>query len=169
MQRTSTSGRLIRACLAVVAVSGAVLLAPSSPAGAQSSTTAKSSAITLKISNTNLGPVITDGAGQTLYMFTRDTYKQVNCFGQCLDLWPPVLLKPGQTLSDVVTEAPLRRLHLGYALWADGTRQVTYNGWPLYYWVRDAKPGDTLGQWVGSVWFVMSADGAPQSNRATSN
>jgi predicted lipoprotein with Yx(FWY)xxD motif len=170
MNLLTTRKAALRAGLAAAALIGAVIGSPIGlpTAGAQGTptTTAKSGEVKLKISDTNLGPVITDGDGLTLYMFTRDTYKQVNCEGQCLVAWPPVLLKPGQTQADVVTEAPLRRSLLGYAVWPDGTRQVTYNGWPLYYWFRDAKAGDTLGQWVGSVWFVMTADGAPQSTRA---
>jgi predicted lipoprotein with Yx(FWY)xxD motif len=159
----------IRFAVAVVAVAAAIapvgLSGVSAQTSAPSTTVAKSGAVSLKISATNLGQVITDGDGNVLYMFTRDTYKQVNCEGACLTAWPPVLLKPGQTQADVVTEAPLRRSLLGYAVWADGTRQVTYNGWPLYYWFRDAKPGDTLGQWVNNIWFVLSADGVPQSTR----
>ncbi|MDP3062075.1 MAG: cupredoxin domain-containing protein, partial [Chloroflexota bacterium] len=50
---------------------------------------------------------------------------------------------------------------LGTTKRKDGSTQVTYNGWPLYYWWKDAKPGDTLGQNVGKVWFVVAPDGKP--------
>lgn len=50
---------------------------------------------------------------------------------------------------------------LGVISRADGTSQITYNGWPLYYWVKDAKPGDTTGQNVGNVWFVADPDISP--------
>ena len=43
----------------------------------------------------------------------------------------------------------------------DGTTQVTYNGHPLYFYVRDTKVGDTIGQGVGTRWWVLSAAGTP--------
>ena len=60
---------------------------------------------------------------------------------------------------------------IGTAMLADGTKIVTYNGMPLYYWVKDMKPGDTTGQGVGSVWYVVSPDGKkveePGEDKAT--
>jgi len=50
---------------------------------------------------------------------------------------------------------------LGSFTRADGTTQATYNGWPLYYWKNDAKPGDVTGENVQSVWFVIGRDGNP--------
>ena len=48
---------------------------------------------------------------------------------------------------------------LGTTARTDGTTQVTYNGWPLYYYIKDQKAGDTTGQGVGDVWYVLSAKG----------
>jgi len=130
--------------------------APSSsaPAGADAATLA------LKMADTSLGSIVVDGKGMTLYMFAPDTRNVSNCEGPCLAAWPPVLLPKGGTLADVKLEASgLRRLLLGQAMRADGTAQVTYNGWPLYYWVKDTKPGDVTGQNVNAVWFVLDRDG----------
>ena len=48
---------------------------------------------------------------------------------------------------------------MGTTARTDGTTQVTYNGWPLYYWIKDQKPGDATGQDVGGVWYVLSPTG----------
>jgi predicted lipoprotein with Yx(FWY)xxD motif len=48
---------------------------------------------------------------------------------------------------------------LGTTTRADGSTQVTYNGWPLYYFDKDKQPGDTTGQGVGTVWYLISAAG----------
>jgi predicted lipoprotein with Yx(FWY)xxD motif len=50
---------------------------------------------------------------------------------------------------------------VGSATLADGTKIVTYNKMPLYYYAKDTKPGDTTGQGVGSVWYVVGPDGKP--------
>jgi predicted lipoprotein with Yx(FWY)xxD motif len=97
-----------------------------------------------------------DGKGMTLYMFTKDTKdsKKSVCAGQCLVQWPPLYGKPtaGRGADDS---------KLGSFALPDGTMQATYNGWPLYYWFKDTKAGDTLGQDVGEVWFVLDRDGSP--------
>lgn len=99
-----------------------------------------------------LGPFLVGADGMTLYIFTNDTPGLSNCYDQCATNWPPLLVEDG--------EAPTQGAgvsgELGVITRTDGTRQVTYNGWPLYYWVNDAAPGDTTGHEVGGVWFVAS-------------
>ena len=112
------------------------------------------------------GPIITDSKGLTLYMFTPDRPNVSNCEGPCLNVWPPVMLGKGETLANVELSGGLRRSKLGVALRFDGSQQVTYNGWPLYYWVQDKVPGDVKGQYVNNIWFVMDPTGAPNSDHA---
>ena len=90
----------------------------------------------------------------TLYIFTRDTDDKSNCTGDCLVAWPPLLTQAGPTLGPGVDDSKV-----GTALLADGTKIVTYNHMPLYYYIKDTKPGDTMGQAVGSVWYVIDPDG----------
>ena len=90
----------------------------------------------------------------TLYIFTKDTADTSNCNADCLKKWPPLLTQGSPKLGDGVDSALI-----GTAALADGTKIVTYNHMPLYYWVKDAKPGDTTGQGVGEVWFVIAPDG----------
>ena len=90
----------------------------------------------------------------TLYIFTKDTPDQSNCTGDCLVNWPPLLTQGSPVLGAGADDSKI-----GSTLLADGTRIVTYNHWPLYYWIKDTKPGDTTGQGVGSVWYVIDPDG----------
>ena len=101
-----------------------------------------------------LGKILVDGKGMTLYMYTVDAPNQSNCTGKCLQAWPPLLTQGSPTLGAGV-DASLA----GTATLADGTKIFTYNKMPLYYWVKDLKAGDTTGQGVGSVWYVVSPDG----------
>jgi predicted lipoprotein with Yx(FWY)xxD motif len=89
--------------------------------------------------------------GRSLYLFTPD---DANCTGTCLENWPP--------LTAAVDEA----IALGAGLSGeisffdrDGMMQVSYNGVPLYYWQGDAAPGDTTGQGMNDVWFLVSPEG----------
>ena len=125
----------------------------------------KKAGYTIAVKESKLGPILTDGTGMSLYMFTPDRRNVSNCEGPCLAAWPPVMLKDGEGLGDVVLEGNLRRSLLGVAMRFDGSRQVTYNGFPLYYWARDRAAGDVTGQWVNGIWFVLNADGVPNTAR----
>ncbi len=119
---------------------------------------APATAATVRAASTGLGTVLVDERGLTLYMFARDSREPStsNCYGTCAINWPPLL-----TTDRPVAGPGVRPELLGTITRADGTRQVTYNGWPLYYWFQDAQPGDTRGQNVGGVWFVVRPDGTP--------
>ena len=109
----------------------------------------------LEVSQTgDLGEFLVDAEGMTLYMFTKDTENTSTCYGDCAEAWPPLLTEGEPTLGEELDAALV-----GTTERTDGTTQVTYGGWPLYYWVNDAAPGDTTGQNVGEVWFVVSPAG----------
>jgi predicted lipoprotein with Yx(FWY)xxD motif len=101
-----------------------------------------------------LGPILVDGDGMTLYLFLNDEPGVTNCYDNCAVNWPP-LLANGETVAGEGVDASL----LGTTERTDGTTQVTYNGWPLYYWKDDVEPGDATGQTRGDVWFVLSPAG----------
>jgi predicted lipoprotein with Yx(FWY)xxD motif len=101
-----------------------------------------------------LGKILVGNNDMTLYIYTKDTPDQSNCTGACLVNWPPLLTKGSPVLG-----AGVDKSLVGSAALADGTRIVTYNKMPLYYWAKDTKPGDTTGQNVGKVWFVIGPDG----------
>ncbi len=98
-----------------------------------------------------LGQFLVGANGMTLYMFTKDGPGESTCYDGCAQAWPPLLLEDGQT--PVAGDGVFG--NLGVAEREDGGRQVTYNGFPLYYWASDTKPGDTTGNGVNDVWFVV--------------
>ncbi len=102
------------------------------------------------------GQALVDGEGRSLYLFTNDTQNSgaSSCSGDCLVEWPP-LLTDGDPVAGTGVDAAL----LGTITRDDGTTQVTYNGWPLYYFHEDAAPGDTNGQGLGGVWFLVTPTG----------
>ena len=97
-----------------------------------------------------LGTILTGDKGMTLYLYTKDTPGVTNCYGQCAAAWPPLL---SDTLPKLPSGMPGK---VTLVERKDGTQQVAYNGWPLYYWVRDQKAGDTTGQDVGKVWYAVN-------------
>jgi predicted lipoprotein with Yx(FWY)xxD motif len=102
--------------------------------------------------DSDLGTILVDAEGFTLYVFTNDTGGESACYEGCADTWPPV---PGDTAIGSDLDASL----FGTTARTDGTEQLTVNGQPLYRYTPDAAPGDTNGQGVGGVWFVVGADG----------
>lgn len=86
--------------------------------------------------------------GMTLYVFKNDTPGVSNCSGQCLVIWPPLTDNGNVVAGTGVTGT------LGTITRSDGTKQVTYNNQPLYYYLNDLKAGDTLGEGINNVWYV---------------
>jgi predicted lipoprotein with Yx(FWY)xxD motif len=108
--------------------------------------------------NPTLGQILTDSAGMTLYVFTKDTAGTSNCTGACLTNWPALTVPAGTqpTAGQGVTGK------LGTITRTDdNTTQVTYNDMPLYYWASDKAPGDATGQGVQGVWFVVNPATGP--------
>ena len=104
--------------------------------------------------NAALGSFLVDSKGMTLYLFTKDTPNTSNCYGSCATYWPPLLTKGAALAGNGVTASML-----GTTARTDGTSQVTYNGWPLYYYASDKAAGDTTGENVKGVWFVVTPAG----------
>jgi predicted lipoprotein with Yx(FWY)xxD motif len=103
--------------------------------------------------------ILTDPKGMTLYLWKKDAGSTtVNCVGQCLVIWPPFVLT-GTNTTPVAGSGVTGTLGVVAAPEGKG-RQMTYNGWPLYYYIKDKAPGDTTGQGVGGTWFVVPPDQA---------
>jgi len=100
-----------------------------------------------------LGPFLTDAKGMTIYLFTKDTTAgQSACSGDCATNWPAVAGTPDMLLP-VGIQGTLSSFDRG-----DGSMQLAYNDIPLYYFHNDAKAGDTNGQEVGDVWYIVPPD-----------
>lgn len=107
---------------------------------------------TVGLSTTDeMGSFLVGPNGMTLYIFTPDPLDSSVCYAQCAANWPPLLVDS----ADAVTVADGIPGEVGTIVRTDNTIQVTYNGLPLYYWVRDAAPGDTKGEGVGNVWWIV--------------
>ncbi|CAN7341145.1 hypothetical protein LJR153_001976 [Paenibacillus sp. LjRoot153] len=96
-----------------------------------------------------LGTYLVDANGMALYLFTKDKADVNSCVGQCIVNWP-IFYDANLTVS-----SDLNASEFGEFTRTDGIKQNTYKGWPLYYWIKDKNPGDTTGQNVGKVWFVL--------------
>ncbi|MEU5048919.1 SCO0930 family lipoprotein [Streptomyces sp. NPDC021096] len=103
----------------------------------------------------DLGQVVTDDKGFTLYRFDKDTAKPPasNCDGDCAKAWPPVPAEGASASTGIDAAA------LGEVQRADGTKQLTLGGWPVYRYAKDAAPGETKGQGVGGTWNALAPDG----------
>lgn len=99
--------------------------------------------------------ILTDTKGMTLYLWKKDAGTgKVDCVGQCAVNWPPFVLPAGATKP---IGGPGVTGTLATETNPEGKGdQVTYNGWPLYYFIKDKAPGDTTGQGVSGVWFVVT-------------
>ena len=110
-----------------------------------------SAALTLSVAETDVGTVVVDGDGNTVYLFTNDDGTPT-CNDTCADTWPPV---PAPATAGAGVDSEL----ISSATRADGTEQATYGGRPLYYYAADTAPGDTNGQGIGEVWFTIDTTG----------
>lgn len=106
----------------------------------------------LQLVESDLGSILVDSGGNTIYLFTQDAQGDSTCYDQCEAAWPVV--SAASAVGDGL-DAGL----LGSIERTDGTTQATYNGWPLYYFANDAAAGDTNGQGANDVWWVVGADG----------
>ncbi|MGB7859774.1 MAG: hypothetical protein WBM90_04695 [Acidimicrobiia bacterium] len=106
----------------------------------------------LTVSDGALGTMLVDGEGKTLYLFIPDNQGDSTCNDSCEATWPPLT---GDFSAGDGIDAAL----IGSATRGDGSKQVTYNGWPLYYFASDSAPGDANGQGLSDVWFVVSPAG----------
>ena len=146
-----------------VPVVAAVALSAAAPAMAVPSATtghvtADAVKPTLVARSSRFGTVLFDGSGRVLYGFTRDTRGgKSTCYGACARAWP-VYYKSGTIRAGT----GVKRSLIGTTRRRDGRLQLTYNGWPLYYYAHEG-PGQILCQNVdefGGLWLVVRPSGA---------
>lgn len=132
---------------------GAKPTSTQSPVGA-------SDTVSVKVEQSSLGNILVDQNGRTLYAFVNDKAGGSNkaggssCTEQCIATWPALTSLQAATAGSGVDHTLLSQIKR-----TEGSLQVTYGGWPLYYYVGDVGPGDVDGQGVNGVWFVVGADG----------
>jgi predicted lipoprotein with Yx(FWY)xxD motif len=129
------------------------------PAGTPEPTTGATGAVST--ASTDLGTILVDPAGFTLYVFTNDSDRASACYDDCSTLWPPVP-------ADTPISSDLDGSLFGSSSRTDGVEQLTVDGRPLYRYTPDTNPGDTTGQGFSGVWFVVGADGQMIETQASS-
>jgi predicted lipoprotein with Yx(FWY)xxD motif len=115
------------------------------------------------VDNAQLGRILADAGGKTLYTFTNDTAGQAStCTGTCATNWPPLTVASGSPVAPTGLPGTLTTIAR-----ADGALQVAYDGMPLYTFINDTAAGQTNGQAVNNVWFVALAEAAATGTPAT--
>ena len=112
---------------------------------------------TVTTARTSLGRILVDGRGRSLYLFEKDMRGRSACSGVCASYWPPFLTSGNTTAINGA-----KKSLLGSIRRADGKRQVTYAGHPLYFFSGDTKRGQTNGEGLndfGAGWCVLASSG----------
>ncbi|WP_137824782.1 hypothetical protein [Brevibacterium sp. 2SA] len=112
--------------------------------------------MSLSTADSDLGEIIVDGEGKTVYQFAKDTQgtDASACEGDCAAKWPAVPGDGEVELDGVTGET-------GTITGVDGKPQLTLDGWPLYYFAGDEAAGDTKGQGLMDAWWVLAPDAKP--------
>jgi predicted lipoprotein with Yx(FWY)xxD motif len=111
----------------------------------------------LASANSRYGRIVVDGSGRALYLFDIERDATPRCYDACAVSWPPLRATTASTSDPQLSQALI-----GVANRKDGSRQVTYNGHPLYYYIGDRAPGEIKCQAVieyGGGWYVVDIRG----------
>jgi len=167
LRHAATTATLAASMLLMLLGTGS-FVGPSRGAAAAASTNdvASSGQPTVRASHTKLGVILVDAKGMVLYRYTADKRNISNCYtgGGCVSLWPILTPGPG---GRVAAGPGVAQSALAVITRKDGKKQVTYDGWPLYTYIVDQKPGQTTGQGfkdAQGIWFVVYA--TPAKNPA---
>jgi len=124
---------------------------------AATASTASKKGTVMTAHSSKFGTILVASNGMTLYRYTPDMKHESACTGACATYWPPLLVKAGATpTAGSGATASL----LGTTKRSNGAMQVTYAGWPLYFYAGDKKAGQTNGQGFEKSWYVVSTTGA---------
>ena len=134
--------------------------ASGTPAGASSSSGGSTSGGTvIETASSSAGTVLTNGSGRAVYLWAKDTGDMSNCTGACAGAWPPVTT----TTAAATAAGSAKATDIGTITRSDGTKQVTYDGHPLYYFSGDSGPGMASGQGsdaFGAKWWLVAPAGS---------
>ena len=127
-------------------------------AGGNNSGGNTASAVVIKATPGSSSPFLTDASGQALYMWDADKNNMSSCAGACATQWPPLTTKG----TPMASGGSVKVADLGTITRSDGTKQVTYDGHPLYKYTGDTGPGKTTGQGsaaFGAKWWLVAPTG----------
>ena len=141
---------------------GAAAASPSAPASsapaAGSSASASTTGTVITTHAGSAGAFLTDGSGRAVYLWAKDGMNMSDCSGACAAAWPAV-----PATGTVTATGGAKASDLGTITRSDGTKQVTYDGHPLYFFVGDSAAGQTNGQGsdnFGAKWWLVASSGA---------
>jgi predicted lipoprotein with Yx(FWY)xxD motif len=155
------------ACSSSGSSSSTSAAAPASSAAASSASPAGSSGsgTVITTGTSSGGQFLTNGSGRAVYLFMADTSDKSTCDSACASAWPPVIAT-GQPTAAGGAQAS----DLGTTTRTDGTKQVTYDGHPLYYFVGDTGAGTDKGQGIdgfGAKWWLVAPSGSSITTAVT--
>ncbi len=132
---------------------GAPPASATAPAPGVSTTAAAD--VELKTATSAAGPIVVDKDGKSVYFFAEDVKDSPTsaCKDECAAAWPPVTTSSDAPAVEGVTGT------IGTIGAAGGSKQITINGMPVYYYAKDTKAGDILGQGVNNDWYLVSPSG----------
>ena len=128
------------------------------PSSGTTASAAGSSGTVITTANSSGGAFLTNSSGRAIYLFLADSTNKSNCSGACASTWPPVTTTGTPTASGSAQSSDL-----GTITRSDGTKQVTYNGHPLYYFAGDTGAGTDKGQGIdgfGAKWWLVAPSGS---------
>jgi predicted lipoprotein with Yx(FWY)xxD motif len=137
--------------------------AASSPAAASTGSSGGTEITTATASGMTF---LTDASGRAVYLWVKDTGDASQCSGACAGAWPPVTATGSVTAGGSAVASDL-----GTITRSDGTKQVTYDGHPLYYFSGDSGAGQATGQGsdsFGAKWWLVSPAGGDVTASVTS-
>jgi len=147
--------------------SGTAAAGSSSPAGASSSSAAAggSGSTVITTVSSSAGTFLATSSGHAVYLWSKDGDGMSACTGACTGAWPPVT-----TTGQVTASGGAKSSDLGTITRPDGTKQVTYDGHPLYFFSGDSGPGMASGQGndgFGAKWWLVSPSGSDVTSAVT--
>src|SRR5262245_29129124 len=141
-----------------ILITTAITLVAAASINAAVASPSKPGRASVGVSQSAFGRILVDARGHSLYMFAGDTGRMSSCYGACAANWPPLI-----TSGKARARAGAKRALLGRTRRMDGRWQVTYNGHPLYAFVKDTAKGQTNGEGLvvfGAEWDLVSPRGA---------
>jgi predicted lipoprotein with Yx(FWY)xxD motif len=140
--------------VAVAVMLVVVLTRPSAKGDRRGFAARRTGVADLSVRGTRLGRILVGANQHTLYLFRDDSHGRSSCTGGCARVWPPVIVEGTPRIGPGLSSAKA-----GTTVRSDGSRQLVYNGHPLYELSADSRPGQTQGQGFLGTWFVVSPSG----------
>jgi predicted lipoprotein with Yx(FWY)xxD motif len=132
---------------------------------ASAAATGSTTGLVITTKSSSAGDFLTNGSGQAIYLWMKDSMNSSACSGGCASAWPPVTTTGALTAAGSVNKADLSTFTR-----SDGTKQVAYDGHPLYYFVGDSKPDEVTGQGsdgFGAKWWLVNPSGSAITTAVT--